>query len=197
MMCCLSAEAREQKQINREIEKQLRIDKKNQRRELKLLLLGTGESGKSTFIKQMRIIHGTGYSEEDKRAFVKLVYQNIFMAMHIMIRAMDTLKIQYRDKRNEQEHAALTRSVDYETVTTFEPPYVEAIKSLWNDPGIKECYDRRREYQLTDSAKYYLDSIDRITSPGYLPTEQDILRVRVPTTGIIEYPFDLENIIFR
>ncbi len=43
----------------------------------------------------------------------------------------------------------------------------------------------------------YLDSIDRIVSPGYLPTEQDILRVRVPTTGIIEYPFDLENIIFR
>ena len=101
MMCCLSAEAREQKQINREIEKQLRLDKKNQRRELKLLLLGTGESGKSTFIKQMRIIHGTGYSEEDKRSFVKLVYQNIFMAMHIMIRAMDTLKIQYRDKKNE------------------------------------------------------------------------------------------------
>jgi GTPase SAR1 family protein len=197
MMCCLSAEAREQKQINREIEKQLRLDKKNQRRELKLLLLGTGESGKSTFIKQMRIIHGTGYSEEDKRAFVKLVYQNIFMAMHIMILAMDTLKIQYRDKRNEQEHVALTRSVDYETVTTFEPPYVEAIKSLWSDPGIKECYDRRREYQLTDSAKYYLDSIDRISSPGYLPTEQDVLRVRVPTTGIIEYPFDLENIIFR
>ena len=49
----------------------------------------------------MRIIHGTGYSEEDKRSFVKLVYQNIFMAMHSMIRAMDTLKIQYRDKRNE------------------------------------------------------------------------------------------------
>jgi len=196
-MCCLSAEAREQKQINREIEKQLRLDKKNQRRELKLLLLGTGESGKSTFIKQMRIIHGTGYSDEDKRSFVKLVYQNIFMAMHSMIRAMDTLKIQYRDKRNEHEHASLVRAVDYETVTTFEPQYVEAIKSLWSDPGIKECYDRRREYQLTDSAKYYLDSIDRIASPGYLPTEQDVLRVRVPTTGIIEYPFDLENIIFR
>ncbi len=44
MMCCLSAEAREQKQINREIEKQLRIDKKNQRRELKLLLLGKFQS---------------------------------------------------------------------------------------------------------------------------------------------------------
>lgn len=39
--------------------------------------------------------------------------------------------------------------------------------------------------------------MDRIATPGYLPTQQDVLRVRVPTTGIIEYPFDLENIIFR
>lgn len=62
---------------------------------------GTGESGKSTFIKQMRIIHGAGYSEEDKRGFTKLVYQNIFTAMQAMIRAMDTLKILYKDEQNE------------------------------------------------------------------------------------------------
>ena len=58
---------------------------------------GTGESGKSTFIKQMRIIHGAGYSEDDKRGFIKLVFQNIFMAMQSMIRAMDLLKLQYED----------------------------------------------------------------------------------------------------
>jgi hypothetical protein len=39
--------------------------------------------------------------------------------------------------------------------------------------------------------------IDRVAAHNYLPTEQDILRVRVPTTGIIEYPFDLEEIRFR
>lgn len=43
----------------------------------------------------------------------------------------------------------------------------------------------------------YLTDVDRIATLGYLPTQQDVLRVRVPTTGIIEYPFDLENIIFR
>jgi len=43
----------------------------------------------------------------------------------------------------------------------------------------------------------YLDSIEKIADPDYLPTLQDILRVRVPTTGIIEYPFDLDSIIFR
>lgn len=43
----------------------------------------------------------------------------------------------------------------------------------------------------------YLQEIDRVAARDYLPTEQDILRVRVPTTGIIEYPFDLEEIRFR
>jgi guanine nucleotide-binding protein G(q) subunit alpha len=40
MACCLSEEAREQKRINHEINKQLKKDKRNARRELKLLLLG-------------------------------------------------------------------------------------------------------------------------------------------------------------
>lgn len=43
----------------------------------------------------MRIIHGSGYSDEDKRGFIKLVFQNIFMAMQSMIRAMELLKIKY------------------------------------------------------------------------------------------------------
>merc|ERR1712241_728471 len=108
----------------------------------------------------------------------------------------ELLKIQYENP-SSADKAELVRSIDHETVTTFETPYVEAIKELWMDPGIQECYDRRREYQLTDSAKYYLTDIDRIALPDYLPSQQDILRVRVPTTGIIEYPFDLEEIRFR
>ncbi|KPP67342.1 guanine nucleotide-binding protein G(q) subunit alpha-like, partial [Scleropages formosus] len=216
-------EAKESKRINAEIDKQLRRDKRDARRELKLLLLvcwvllkpprsehvsrctqsnaqdellsGTGESGKSTFIKQMRIIHGTGYTDEDKRGFTKLVYQNIFTSMQSMIRAMETLKIQYKYEQNKS-NAMLVKEVDIEKVTSFEQPYVNAVKMLWADPGIQEAYDRRREYQLSDSTKYYLNDIERISSPGYIPTQQDVLRVRVPTTGIIEYPFDLENIMF-
>ena len=144
----------------------------------------------------MRIIHGSGYTDEDKRGFIKLVFQNIFMAMQIMIRAMERLKIQYQNF-DSSDKAEIVLSADLETVTTFESPYVEAIKDLWNDSGIKECYDRRREYQLTDSAKYYLSDIDRIAEPNYLPTKQDILRARVATTGIIEHTFNLKEIRFR
>lgn len=43
----------------------------------------------------------------------------------------------------------------------------------------------------------YLSDLERITAADYLPTEQDILRARAPTTGILEYPFDLDGIVFR
>ena len=43
----------------------------------------------------------------------------------------------------------------------------------------------------------YLSDIDRIAHPEYLPNEQDILRVRLPTSGILEYPFYLGEIRFR
>lgn len=38
-------------------------------------------------------------------------------------------------------------------VMTFETQFADAIANLWKDSGIQACYDRRREYQLTDSAK--------------------------------------------
>lgn len=52
-----------------------------------------------------------------------------------------------------QTKASEVRLVDHETVTTFEEPHITFIQSIWKDLGIQECYDRRREYQLTDSAK--------------------------------------------
>ncbi|XP_062496918.1 guanine nucleotide-binding protein subunit alpha-14-like [Pezoporus occidentalis] len=100
--CFFSEEEKESQSISAETERQLRPGKRNVRRELKLLLLGTGDSGKSMFIKQMRIIHASGYMEEDRKGFTKLVYQNIFTAVQAMIRAMDTLKIQYTCKENEE-----------------------------------------------------------------------------------------------
>ncbi|XP_029693955.1 guanine nucleotide-binding protein subunit alpha-11-like [Takifugu rubripes] len=194
--CCLSSEDAEKRRIHKEIERQLQRDKRNSQREFKLLLLGTGESGKSTFIKQMRIIHGTGYSEADRRGFTRLVFQNIVTAIQALVYAIETLRIDYSDEQNISHAEKLIR-VDAQRVSTLEAWQVDAIRQVWSDRGVQSCYDRRREFQLSDSAKYYLDDLDRITAASYVPTLQDVLRVRVPTTGIIEYPFDLSKVIFR
>lgn len=88
--------------------------------------LGTGESGKSTFIKQMRIIHGRGYSDEDKRGFTQLVYQNIFKAMQAMIQAMNILKIPYKYENNKVDHITVSlllhRQIETEVFPHTVPP---------------------------------------------------------------------------
>ena len=76
-------------------------------------------------------------------------------------------------------------------------PFIDLVEVLWSNHCILECYQRRREYQLSDSTQYYFQNFKRVKDPNYIPTLQDILRVRVPTSGIVEYPFDLDQIIFR
>src|ERR1700761_4062239 len=59
--------------------------------------------------------------------------------------------------------------------------------SRWNH--LKEVVRRSCEFQLNDSAVYYFNAIDRMASPEYMPTDQDILRSRVKTTSITETMF--------
>ncbi|XP_030640591.1 guanine nucleotide-binding protein subunit alpha-11-like [Chanos chanos] len=195
-VCCLTEEERTAIYLDKEIMKQIEVQKKRERGEIKILLLGTGESGKTTFIKQMRIIHGKGYSEEDRRAFTKLVFQNIFTAIKAMTAAMTNLKIPYANPQNEM-YAQWFRDVDVHQPAELERSHVDAIRRLWADSGMKVCYSRRREYQLLDSTEYFMNNLDRIAAPNYVPTPQDVLRVRFPTTGINDYSFTVSNITLR
>ncbi|MEE6487438.1 hypothetical protein FKM82_014899 [Ascaphus truei] len=194
--CYLSEDEKAALAINREIERILRDQKKRNRSELKILLLGTGESGKSTFIKQMRIIHGAGFSEVDRRKYALLVHQNIVTCMQSLIRAMETLRVPY-DWEENKWNGKLISEVDMYKAHLMEKQQVDAIKKLWGDPGIRRCYERRREFQLLDSAKYYLSNLERISQDGYQPTDEDILRIRIPTTGINEYCFSVEKMNLR
>jgi len=71
------------------------------------------------------------------------------------------------------------------------------VKTLWNDSGIQKVYLKQNEFQLNDSAKYYFDGIDRLAAEDYIPTEQDVLRSRAKTTGIIETEFTVEDTHFK
>jgi hypothetical protein len=177
------------------IERELRKDFANYRRELKLLLLGTGESGKSTIIKQMRILYGEGFSDQDRKEFAVLVYLNVLRALKAMIDAMDRFSIEFQDG------SLLDKAMDVLDTpeSTFKSlePWRESFSRMWADPGLQKAFARRNEYQLSDSTPYFLNDLTRISSPDYVPTEQDVLRAREPTTGIHEYLFVLDRAVFR
>lgn len=193
----MSQEEQEGRRKNEEIENQLKKDKLSMRNEIKMLLLGAGESGKSTILKQMKLIHDGGYSTEERESFKEIIFSNTVQSMRVILEAMDAMNISFNND-GSQKHASVISNLPNQIEGEHLPPEVAlAIKTLWSDSGVQNCFNRSREYQLNDSAKYYFDSIDRISQADYFPTDQDVLRSRVKTTGITETTFFIGELTYR
>jgi len=72
-----------------------------------------------------------------------------------------------------------------------------ALQSLWHDRGIQVTFEQRANFQLTDSTKYFMERLDEVMRDGYVPSEQDVLRSRVRTTGIVENEFVIDGNQFK
>lgn len=72
------------------------LDRARQQEEgkVKLLLLGAGESGKSTIFKQMRIIHGTSRSEDELRMYGVVVRSNVIVAIRKLLTHLRNLGLE-------------------------------------------------------------------------------------------------------
>jgi energy-coupling factor transporter ATP-binding protein EcfA2 len=68
--------------------------------EPKLLILGTSDSGKSTLLKQLQILHGNGFSDEIRRDSKKLILSNILQCCNTLM-SHSTEEVRQVNFRNE------------------------------------------------------------------------------------------------
>jgi GTPase SAR1 family protein len=153
---------------------------------IKLLLLGAGESGKSTIAKQMKIIHLQGFTEEERLSYKAVIYSNLIGSMRSLVVACEMLDFAIQDKAA----ADLVQTTD---TTAVSEEVAQAIKTLWREDAVQKAFAKQNQFQLNDSAAYYFENLDRIKDAKYVPSDQDVLRSRAKTTGIIETPFTIEN----
>lgn len=196
MGCAVSTD-KEAIERSKEIDRVLRSEQLRSASEVKLLLLGAGESGKSTIVKQMKIIHETGYSQEECEQYRPVVYSNTIQSLMAIIRAMGQLRIDFADPSKTDIARQFFTYASAAEEGVLMPELVSLMKKLWSDSGVQQCFTRSREYQLNDSAAYYLNSLDRISHINYVPTQQDVLRTRVKTTGIVETHFSFKGLHFK
>lgn len=198
MGCAMSAEERAAQARSKKIEKDLKEDGIQAAKDIKLLLLGAGESGKSTIVKQMKIIHESGFTSEDYKQYRPVVYSNTIQSLVAILRAMPNLGINFAASDREPDAKMVFDVISrMEDTEPFSEELLVAMKRLWLDSGVQMCFGRSNEYQLNDSAKYFLDDLDRLGAKDYQPTEQDILRTRVKTTGIVEVHFSFKSLNFK
>lgn len=198
MGCRQSSEEKEAARRSRRIDRHLRSESQRQRREIKLLLLGTSNSGKSTIVKQMKIIHSGGFNLEACKEYKPLILYNAIDSLTRIIRALAALKIDFHNPDRAYDAVqlfALTGPAESKGEIT--PELLGVMRRLWADPGAQTCFGRSNEYHLEDNAAYYLNDLDRIAAPDYIPTVEDILRSRDMTTGIVENKFTFKELTFK
>ncbi|XP_024863630.1 guanine nucleotide-binding protein G(o) subunit alpha isoform X2 [Kryptolebias marmoratus] len=194
----ITEESKRAKLKSSKIEQDLWEEAEAERRVIKILMLGVAESGKSTVIKQIKIIHSHGFSRQELISFKPAVLDNLLTSLKIVLHGMGKLRINLTNKNNEM-HARAILSCSQCLGDDQEPlPFVaRSFCALWADQAVRAAAARGYEYQLNDSALYFFENISRIIAPNYIPTETDVLRVRVRTCGIIETQFQLNETVFR
>ncbi|KAK1806431.1 hypothetical protein P4O66_004952, partial [Electrophorus voltai] len=309
-----------QREANKKIEKQLQKERQAYKATHRLLLLGAGESGKSTIVKQMRILHVNGFNAEEKKQKILDIRKNVKDAIVTIVSAMSTLippvplgnpgnqfRLDYiksiaplsdfdytedsalmgvngpalvglwcsgfssygcswscsggsvvfriqllwvfmvllwwvcgvQDSILMGVHGPALMGLWYSGFSSYgcswscsggsvvfriqllwvfmvllwwvcgvqdsalmgvhgpALEFFEHAKQLWDDEGVKACFERSNEYQLIDCAQYFLERIDSVRQNDYTPTDQDLLRCRVLTSGIFETRFQVDKVNFH
>ena len=196
-----------------QIEKQVKADHAKEKKVVKMLLLGAGESGKSTIFKQMKIINQAragcavcrgpkaapscaralaqdGFSEEERKNFAPIIRHNVVANVEALIGAFDKLGLDLPDDLGEMHRELRDHASDGPELD------VQLIGRMWGNARVQAVYARRNEFQLSDSAAYFFGEIERVGSAAYLPTEDDVLRSRVRTMGIVQMRFQIKGLEF-
>lgn len=230
----LSPEEKEAKLRTRRIEDLTKQMFQKDAQKIKLLLLGAGESGKSTLFKQMKILYGSaavqqqgaragaGFSEEERMNMKLVVHQNILFNFKQLLfspllgftgRNNNAGSETLCEELSAQNRKVCERLLQYSTKNLEEitPIFARELLQLWSDPIIERVWQNRGNLQVQDALEYYLEErnlariagvdMEDFANPAlstfslkeYLPNDQDILRSRVRTSGIMEEQFEMDG----
>lgn len=184
---------------SRKIDNQIRQEKVTYRATHRLLLLGAGESGKSTIVKQMKILHVDGFNDQEKVQKTEEIKKNIKDGILAIINAMKVIvpPCKLADPELQWRVDWICENMSTTENCNYTDEFFDHVELVWQDQGIKDTFERSNEYQLIDCAKYFLDRVANVRQSTYSPTNQDLLRCRVLTRGIIETHFQVDKVSFH
>ncbi|XP_063722973.1 guanine nucleotide-binding protein G(i) subunit alpha-1-like [Symsagittifera roscoffensis] len=198
-----------------DIDRGIKDQEERMRRTISILLLGTAECGKSTVLKQMERKYNRAAFEEQRKICAKVAKLNLIMATWQLLDARDAfgyssddpaLENRFRDKTEFLSPSRCNvhtppRSEDEDKAAELYPRIAQEIKTIWQNASIVATLDRKSEFYMLDSAQYFMSRIDDVKSPNYNPTDEDVLKARKQTSGIVDVKIDAklarDKVIFQ
>jgi len=159
-----------------------------------LLLCGAGESGKTTFTRQLRIRYLNGFKDDELSGFVSTIRGNLVESMQLMLIWLERNNIEF----NEDLESEINEIMGLTPMSCeFTDDIFDNLRSLWQDSKIQLAYSKKDETAIPDHIDYFFNKIDEIAQEDYIPSVEDVLRARIRTIGIDKITFKMENAPIR
>lgn len=119
---------------------------------------GTSGSGKSTFLKQMKIAHQDGFSTSELAKFRPTVYKNVLQSAQALISYMHKAGLECADAGNNIHcedilEYKLDAALGSSQCPHLSPGITNAIHQLWKDPMIVKIMGEHLDnFYLMDNA---------------------------------------------
>uniref|UniRef100_A0A6B2L9V6 Uncharacterized protein n=1 Tax=Arcella intermedia TaxID=1963864 RepID=A0A6B2L9V6_9EUKA len=147
---------------------------------MKVLILGISGSGKSTFTKQMIVIH-QGFSTYEEERYKSILHQNVLIGIQELVKYTDKLELKVSNENRKTARYFIEMIVLEEVL---DEKLAQKVKKIWNDPAIQNAWVMAPQMQLQmNNMEYLISNLDRMCLPDYKPSVEDILQARQRTTG--------------
>jgi len=169
----------------------------------KVLLLGAGESGKSTVVKQLRLLHDAKLSDRELAITANSLHQNVVDCMKALLTARKKLNLPALDAEDEKTEVDLITwdasegstdvksGIEHDTLAKrLSPELGKRVLKLFNSKSVQQAYARRSEFWMLDSFPYFIENLERFCNSDWVPSENDSVMARVKTTGIVTIEID-------
>lgn len=179
---------------------------KAQKGSFKLLLLGAGESGKTTVRKQIQLLHGDGFDQDERVSYREKIWYNLIDGTSAIVRAQQTVGIKISDagakEAAEKILAEDTRLSEPLAANRAQmtPELAGAIQLLWQNEDVQSIYTANAEYQLQECFNEFADALENYPEwggPEWVPSNEDILRCRARTTGVVDSLYKIGDKTFQ
>ncbi|ETO29335.1 trimeric G-protein alpha o subunit [Reticulomyxa filosa] len=185
--CCV--QGADNLDVNAVINEKLGEAAQQEKRLIRIFLLGPGDSGKSTILKQLKKIY-SNVDEKERVSYIASMQEVAYLKNQKSLNFAFFFWVGGEGGAHLPAYPEQAKEEFIQNQKTLEltEEMITKIETLWADKTL----EYRSLYQIADNVPYFLDKVREIGTRGYVPSFEDYIRFRMRTTGYTSERFVTE-----
>jgi len=180
--------------VSQQIDYHLQLSAEKERRTIRILLVGSSDSGKAYLMKQWKNFDNFGisqhYSDEEIHSMTARIQHEVIGYMKVLCVQSIALSEEQKTQVQEDNRVYLQEVVNLPSPSVFNQELAQKLLTLWADPGIQETWRLRAKYRIARNMEYMLGRLEQICAANYKPDPEDMDRMQNLMTETITVDVD-------